>query len=211
MAGTQYDHRVGARRAGAGHEVQGSGAIGIDGEGAREGDALEEPPAFDRGVEDSVGQRALPVEAEDADGRDVAAGKLRLVANIGRKHPAAGQHAVRTTLGLVASKGRGGDQKAKYGQITQGFHGKLLGFGTAVSRRRKLSSRQALWRPKARRISREDFAKSHGGLISVGMSIPQREPTGYRVGDLSIDLGTRQVSRAGQALFLPKLSYELLI
>ena len=45
----------------------------------------------------------------------------------------------------------------------------------------------------------------------MGMSIPQREPTGYRVGDLSIDLGTRQVSRAGQALFLPKLSYELLI
>jgi len=43
------------------------------------------------------------------------------------------------------------------------------------------------------------------------MSMPQRDPTAYRVGDLSIDLGTRQVSRAGQALFLPKLSYELLI
>jgi len=43
------------------------------------------------------------------------------------------------------------------------------------------------------------------------MSMPQREATAYRVGDLSIDLGTRQVSRAGQLLPLPRLSYDLLI
>ena len=28
------------------------------------------------------------------------------------------------------------------------------------------------------------------------MAAPQREPAGFRVGDLTIDLGTRQVSRA---------------
>ena len=43
------------------------------------------------------------------------------------------------------------------------------------------------------------------------MSMPQRDPTAYRVGDLSIDLGTRQVCRAGQVLPLPRLSYDLLI
>ena len=43
------------------------------------------------------------------------------------------------------------------------------------------------------------------------MAVPQREPTRYRVGDLSIDLGTRQVSRAGEALPLPRLSFELFI
>jgi TolB-like protein/Flp pilus assembly protein TadD len=39
----------------------------------------------------------------------------------------------------------------------------------------------------------------------------QQEPAGYRVGDLTIDLGTRQVSRAGRALSLPRLSFELLM
>jgi TolB-like protein/Flp pilus assembly protein TadD len=43
------------------------------------------------------------------------------------------------------------------------------------------------------------------------MAAPQREPAGYRVGDLTIDLGTRQVSRAGQVLALPRLSLELLL
>lgn len=43
------------------------------------------------------------------------------------------------------------------------------------------------------------------------MAAPQREPAGFRVGDLTIDLGTRQVSRAGQALPLPRLSFELLL
>ncbi|HET9864835.1 MAG TPA: winged helix-turn-helix domain-containing protein, partial [Steroidobacteraceae bacterium] len=39
----------------------------------------------------------------------------------------------------------------------------------------------------------------------------QHEPAGYRVGDLAIDLGTRQVSRDGQAISLPRLSFELLL
>ncbi len=43
------------------------------------------------------------------------------------------------------------------------------------------------------------------------MAAPQREPAGFRVGDLTIDLGTRQVSRAGQTLPLPRLSFELLL
>jgi TolB-like protein/Flp pilus assembly protein TadD len=43
------------------------------------------------------------------------------------------------------------------------------------------------------------------------MAAAQREPAGFRVGDLTIDLGTRQVSRAGQALPLPRLSFELLL
>jgi TolB-like protein/Flp pilus assembly protein TadD len=43
------------------------------------------------------------------------------------------------------------------------------------------------------------------------MGAPQRERAGYRVGDLTIDLGKRQVSRAGQVLALPRLSLELLL
>lgn len=43
------------------------------------------------------------------------------------------------------------------------------------------------------------------------MPMPHHEPAGYRVGDLSIDLGTRQVSRDGRVLPLPKLSFDLLV
>ena len=41
--------------------------------------------------------------------------------------------------------------------------------------------------------------------------MPHHEPAGFRVGDLSIDLGTRQVSRDGRVLPLPKLSFDLLV
>jgi len=43
------------------------------------------------------------------------------------------------------------------------------------------------------------------------MSVPQREPAAYRAGDLTIDMGTRQVSRGGHPLPLPKLSFDLLV
>ena len=43
------------------------------------------------------------------------------------------------------------------------------------------------------------------------MPMPHQEPAGFRVGDLSIDLGTRQVIRDGRVLPLPKLSFELLV
>lgn len=39
----------------------------------------------------------------------------------------------------------------------------------------------------------------------------RHEPAVYRVGDLHIDLGTRQVSRAGRELALPGLSFDLLL
>ncbi len=41
--------------------------------------------------------------------------------------------------------------------------------------------------------------------------LPHHERAGFRVGDLSIDLGTRQVSRDGRVLPLPKLSFDLLV
>jgi len=43
------------------------------------------------------------------------------------------------------------------------------------------------------------------------MSRTNPEPSGYRVGDVMIDVGTRQVSRDGNVLQLPPLSYDLLL
>ena len=41
--------------------------------------------------------------------------------------------------------------------------------------------------------------------------MPSDQPSGYRIGDISIDLARRRVSRRGEALSLGKLSYDLLI
>ena len=40
---------------------------------------------------------------------------------------------------------------------------------------------------------------------------PNRGPSHYRVGDLLIDVGRQQVTRGGDVIALPKLSYDLLI
>ena len=43
------------------------------------------------------------------------------------------------------------------------------------------------------------------------MSGSNSEPSAYRVGDVFIDVGTRQVSRDGNLLQLPPLSFDLLL